>query len=368
MIKRNDKSFNKSQIAKYINRKGETSKPEIAAELGISMPTVLQNVKELILSGIVTEAGKYESTGGRKASVLSVSANLKKAVGIDITANHISYVLIDLCGTVIAKKRIKSAFENSLTYYENIACVLDDFLNENNAERDKILGVGISFPGIIDKKNEMLIRSHILKQEHMSLRSLSQMVPFPVSYENDANSALIAEMKYLDSDMIYLSLSNSVGGAIYMDGQICEGNHHRSAEFGHMIINFKGKKCYCGKEGCADAYCSASALLEHADSLEDFFSKLKSGDPGIQAVWDEYLDYLAVLITNLRMTFDCDIMLGGYVGGYLKQYMPQLSKKAAAYNMFENDTLYIRNCSYEKEASAVGAAMYFIDRFFDELN
>lgn len=141
--------------------KGETSKPEIASELGISMPTVLQNVKELIQSGIVAEAGKYESTGGRKASVLSISANLKNAVGIDITANHISYVLINLCGTVIAKKRIKSAFENSLSYYENIACGLDVFLNETDAEKDKILGAGISFPGIIDKNNEMLIHSHI---------------------------------------------------------------------------------------------------------------------------------------------------------------------------------------------------------------
>ena len=84
MIKRNDKSYNKSQIAKYINMKGETSKPEIASELGISMPTVLQNVKELIQFGIVAEAGKYESTRGRKASVLSISANLKNAVGIDI--------------------------------------------------------------------------------------------------------------------------------------------------------------------------------------------------------------------------------------------------------------------------------------------
>ena len=39
------KKLNKVKIAKFIRYKGSTSKPEIAAELGISMPTVLQNVK-----------------------------------------------------------------------------------------------------------------------------------------------------------------------------------------------------------------------------------------------------------------------------------------------------------------------------------
>ena len=33
------------------------------------------------------------------------------------------------------------------------------------------------------------------------------------------------------------------------------------------------------------------------------------------AVWDRYLEHLSILITNLRMAFDCDIMLGGYIGG-----------------------------------------------------
>jgi len=81
----------------------------------------------------------------------------------------------------------------------------------------------------------------------------------------------------------------------------------------------------------------------------------------------DYLDHLAVLITNLRMAFDCDIMLGGYVGGYLKQYMPELSCKAVQYNMFENDTLYLKNCTYEREASAIGAAMYFFDSYLNSL-
>ena len=71
-------------------------------------------MKELLERGIIVESGEYESTGGRKAKALSVNAGLKYAAGIDITANHISYVVIDLTGELIEKERIRAVFENSL--------------------------------------------------------------------------------------------------------------------------------------------------------------------------------------------------------------------------------------------------------------
>ena len=145
------KKQNKVKIAKFIRYKGHTSKPEIAAELGISMPTVLQNVKELTESGIVEEIGEYESTGGRKAKTLSITASWKMAVGLDITLNHISMVMLDLKGTITGKKRIRKNYENSYEYYRGLADELDCFVEETGTAPEKILGVGISIPGVIDQ-------------------------------------------------------------------------------------------------------------------------------------------------------------------------------------------------------------------------
>lgn len=367
MNKISDKGINRKRIARYIYKKGEASKPELAAELGLSMPTVLQCVKELTATGIINEVGKNRSTGGRKAVVLSVVPTYRLAAGIDITANHISYVVIDLCGDLILKKRIKAEYSNTAEYYELAAEGLEAVLDEADADRSILLGVGISFPGIIDKENEILLRSHVLGQDNLSLRAFSQLIPYDTEFDNDANSALFAEMRYIEGDMIYLSLSNSVGGSIYINSSVYPGDNYRSAEFGHIIIERNGKSCYCGKKGCADAYCSARVLEAQANSLEDFFVRLEKGKKRAREVWDLYLDSLAVVISNLRMTFDCDIMLGGYVGGYLRQYMPELRRRVVKYNMFENDTLYIKTCIYEKEASAVGAAMHFTEKFFDNI-
>lgn len=56
-------------------------------------------------------------------------------------------------------------------------------------------------------------------------------------------------------------------------------------------------------------------------SRELFFQRLESGDEVIREAWNFYLKYLALAVTNLRMAFDCDIVLGGYIGQYLKPYM-----------------------------------------------
>ncbi|CUP29875.1 ROK family transcriptional regulator [Eubacterium sp. am_0171] len=359
---------NLAKVAKFILHRRSTSKPEIAAMLGLSMPTVLQNVKELLERGIIVESGEYESTGGRKAKALSVNAGLKYAAGIDITANHISYVVIDLTGELIEKERIRAVFENSLEYNEKVHQGFLEFVQRAGIEAKRILGVGISLPGIIDKEHETLIISHILRLKNVSLKNLSRLFEYEVCYENDANSAAMAEMYRLEKNAVYLSLSNSVGGSFYIHNGIYEGDDYRSSEFGHMIIVPGGRQCYCGKKGCVDAYCSAQVLAAKADdNLEQFFERLDRGDEDLQQVWDEYLEYLAVTVTNLRMAYDCDIILGGYVGGYLEKYMAELSKRVIKYNGFENDTTYLKTCSFQKEVSAVGIAMSFVENFFESL-
>jgi len=370
MKKKDQKRQNKARIAKLILYRKQISKPDLASVLGLSMPTVLQNVKELVEAGIVEEVGEYESTGGRKAKALAVVSRVRYAAGIDITANHVSFVLLDLKGDMVQQKRIRVRYENISEYYERVASDLEAFLEDSQINKKYLLGVGISLPGIIDSVRRKLVRSHILQVSDMNLEVISRMFPYPVNFENDANSAAIAELRGMNQDAVYLSLSNTVGGSIYLDGTIYPGDHFRSAEFGHMIIAPEGKRCYCGKQGCVDAYCSAKVLTAAVGEdagPKDFFQLLGTGDGEAAKVWDTYLYYLAISVTNLRMTFDCDIILGGYLGGYLKPYMPELERKVRTYNNFDNDTLYLKTCSYEMEASAVGIAMTFLEEYFDTL-
>ena len=74
-----------------------------------------------------------------------------------------------------------------------------------------------------------------------------------------------------------------------------------------------------------------------------------------------------MLISNVRMAFDTNIILGGDVGGYLPAYMVELGKKIFKYNLFDRDLSYLKNCSYQREASAVGVAKHFFRELIEQL-
>ena len=84
-------------------------------------------------------------------------------------------------------------------------------------------------------------------------------------------------------------------------------------------------------------------------------------------IWNEYLDYLAITVSNLRMMYDTDIILGGDVGAYLEPYMLDLGKRVMDLNTFDSDTSYLKNSVYKKGGAAAGAALHFIHRFIDEI-
>jgi predicted NBD/HSP70 family sugar kinase len=164
--------------------------------------------------------------------------------------------------------------------------------------------------------------------------------------------------------MVYLSLSNSVGGAVYVGGRLFTGDDQRAGEFGHMCLIPKGETCYCGKQGCADAYLSALRLSEpYRGHLDAFFEALRLKDPKAKELFETYLYALAILVSSLRMAFDCTVILGGYVGGYLTPYLTQLRALSAAHDPFQPDEAYLQPCHFHYEASALGAALQYINRF-----
>ena len=360
------KTITRSRILNYVINNQVTSKVEVSKNLNLSMPTVLSNVNDLIAKGIIIETGEYESTGGRKAKSIGINPSYRYSVGIVITANHVGMVLVNLKYEIVKFRRVRMKFSPDASYCQELSVLTSEFLKDTEYQ-ERILGLGISIPGIISQKDHLLIKSHALQLENYSLSFLEQAFDLPVYFENDANAAMMAEDINRYRNAIYLSLNNTLGGAFCIDGKLFQGENQKAGEFGHMILVPGGRKCYCGKKGCADAYCAASALTDETNSLETFMEQLKSGDEAAEEKWSEYLDMLAVLISNLRMTYDMDIILGGEVGGYLAEHMLPLGEKVMEYNGFDHDIRYLRNCSYKREASAVGAAKHFLQDFIKNI-
>lgn len=363
------KRRNRSNTLRCVLTCDHISQMELSQRLSLSWPTVLQNVKELSELGLIQEVGSYESTGGRKAKAYAPVRDAKLALGVDITRNHVSFVLVDLCGQVLHWTRNSYPFSLDDSYACGLGELVERFVADNSAG-ERLLGIGISLPGVVAEEKGILDDSHILGVQDVPTAFFSRYIPYPCHFLNDANAAGLAEVYgTLDAgDLVYLSLSNSVGGAILNGGALYTGAHLRAGEFGHNTLIPGGRRCYCGKEGCLDAYCSARVLADYTEGkLADFFDRLRAGDPQLEQVWQEYLQYLAVAVNNLHMSFDCDVIVGGYVGAYLEEFGGPLRTLLEERNTFRRDASYLRFCRYKLEAAAVGAALMQVDQFIQNI-
>lgn len=379
------KKLNRNKVFRYLNRRERASMPDIAAALGMSRPTVLQIVKELKESKIVQEVGEFQSTGGRKAKAIASVQDACYAAGLDITGGHVSMVLTDLSEKILECEQVREPFLYEDAYFQRIGSLLRGFLHRNRVPEEKVVGVGVSVPGIVDQCG-CIDYSHALGLDHVDGRVFTEYIPYPCILINDANAAALAECSGMDPsrNVFYLLLSNSVGGAIVfrqdahmqMSLDIRDsvfrnmymGSDRRAGEFGHMVIHPEGDTCYCGKKGCLDAYCRASRLAGLAGGdLTLFFQKVADGDLVCQSVWEEYMDDLAIAVDNLRMCFDGDVVLGGYVGSHMDPYIERFREKCAERNIFGRSGEYVSTCRYRIEASALGAAVYQIEQYIDKV-
>ncbi len=361
------KKKNRNDVFRYICRNGTVSNPDISYALKLSLPTATQITKELIERGLVEEQGEMGSTGGRRAKALAVSKDAGKAVGLDITKNHVSFVLTDLTGSILKYERVFLPYAAVDGYYQEVNERLDGFLKDGGCGKENVLGIGIAFPGIIDLEKELVAGSHVLGVSAQPFSAVSRFFAYPCHFLNDANAGAYAEGVLAErmERFFYLSLSNTVGGAVYSYGNLEQGNNFRCGEAGHMTIVPNGKACYCGKYGCLDAYCSAKCLTE--GKVEDFFDRLRQGEQEASRLWEQYTSDLAIAVNNIHMILDCDVVLGGYVGSCMGEFLLDIQKKVAQRNTFAEDSSYIRACRHKTGAAALGASLKVTELFMEQV-
>ncbi|MFR4456210.1 MAG: ROK family protein [Blautia hansenii] len=257
------KKNNRNRIFRYIRKAGVVSNPDIAYHLQMSLPTVTQNTKEFLERGLLQEVGELASTGGRRAKALKVCADFRLAAGMDIIGNHVSMLLVNLQGEILDCQIFAKPYEKGMAYYQELAQNLERFLDKNQVDRTRFLGLGISFPGIVNFEKKAITYSHVLGVEWLPLEEVSACFPYACFFLNDANAGAYAEGLQADrgEEFFYLSLSNTVGGAVFAHGELSQGKNFRCGEAGHMTLVPDGGLCYCGKKGCLDVYCSAKGWL-----------------------------------------------------------------------------------------------------------
>ncbi|MCD7821137.1 MAG: ROK family protein, partial [Clostridiales bacterium] len=301
---------------------------------------------------------------------IGVASNVKFSVGIMLSNYHIHIVCIDLRAKVVAQKTIAQVFEDSDAYFQEIGSQLESFLDSNEIDRSRLLGVGIALPGIPDIERGIVTLSRTLSSKDISIARLTEHIPYPCFVENDANAGGVAEWwnHQEHENMVYLSIQRGVGGAVLLDGVRYMGRHHHSGEFGHMCIVPGGQRCLCGRRGCLEAYCSTARISSDLGiTREEFFEALEAGNTEYQKIWSDYLDHLAIGINNIRMVLDCDIILGGVLAHFMGPYLDDLRFRLRNISSFETTGDFLKLSRYLSWSTCVGVALHFISDFIDSI-
>lgn len=367
------KSENKQAIFNFIRINKAATRQDIYVKLGLSLPTIKQGIEFLEKEELIAAAEKVHNTGGRNALTYRIAQGSRYAIGIYVSLHHLAAVCVDLTGAVLYEKRYSLALDlQSDSYLRKIGELVEDVKNALHIEERCLLGVGIAIPSLVSEDGESVIYGMISNFSGITRSVLAKYIPYPVKMYHDSHAAGYAEVWQNPAlkNAVYLNLNNAVGSSIILNGKLYTGNNHLSGEAGHIIIRPEnGKRCYCGQKGCLYTVCSTSQLdsLTGGD-LKQFFHLLDKQDARAQTAWDTYLESLALAIHNIRIMLDCSFIIGGYIGTYIGNHINELHQKIDSLSVFTRySRTYVFPCTYQKEATAAGAAILIAQSYIENL-
>jgi predicted NBD/HSP70 family sugar kinase len=385
MIKVNDidreliKDSNRKKILKLLYRKRQLTKQEISKELGLSIPTVISNINDLIREGIVDEAGVAESTGGRKPVVVRFLPDARYSFGVDISIKNVRVILTNLNSEIKFETVFDiSKYKNINEITSRVCSIINNIILEGEIPIGKVLGVGISVPGTVNEEKLLIELAPNLGIESFSFDNFAKQINLPVYIENEANAAAFAELnigiaKEL-SNLVYVSITEGIGTGIVIQGNLYKGENKRAGEFGHMTIEVMGNECSCGRRGCWELYASEKALLEayfinygeRLCNLQELFNKVEKNELEALKTLDLYLNYLSIGIQNIILEIDPSyIIVGGEISNYDKILLKSLERKIFVKNKFYKEgEVKILFSKLKKYSSVLGASLLPLNSLF----
>jgi len=261
------RDINRQIVLNYVRERGPISRAEIAHETALQRSTVSLIVEELRIEGLIEEVSG-ESTGGRPPILLSLRTADAVAIGVDVGTNRTIVATSDLAGRVLEEE----SFETHPDAAETTRQIIERARKLIRRNNGTIEGIGVSLPGLVDG-SEMFVPTFNWRDLPLA-KDLNEATGLPVTMDNDANAAALAELWFglpeirAVRDFILVLVEGGVGTGIVFDGQVYRGENGAAGEFGHMTIGQGAPvACASGSHECWEAFASERSALARYKNL-----------------------------------------------------------------------------------------------------
>ena len=322
--------------------------------------------------------------------------NMKYSIGVDLGGTNIAVGIVDENHIIIKKGSVPTlAQRGPEPIIRDMADLCKKLISECGIRSEDIAGAGIACPGTVNPKTGIVEYANNIKFSDFPLtRLFSEYMELPeekIAIGNDANLAALGEAvagaAKGTASSVMITLGTGVGGGVIWNGQVLTGCAYGGAELGHMVIEYGGRPCSCGRRGCFEAYSSATALIQmtkeafeaHSETLmhemcggdvsrvggKTAFAAMKKGDRVAAEVVDIYIDYLACGIANLINIFQPEVLtIGGGISGE-GDYLIVPLKERLRHEIYSKDGVLktdIRIAKLGNDAGIIGAAALAVSR------
>lgn len=366
------KKINRNLIMEIVFKKKQISRSELAKQTGLALPSIMRLVDGLIADGYLLDIGKGDSSGGRRPNLIAINKSFKYIIGVEIAVKT-KVVLTDMSGQVI---RTWSTIEMLDSTPEDILSItsheIRKLLKDEDIKESHIAGIGIGTPGSHFKYLKDIDYSILRGWESIDVKAYFEKIfTCPVYVDNIARTRTLAELWFGHGndydDFIYVFVDQGVGCGIVSQGKIYEGHHHVAGEFGHHVIDYKGRPCYCGSRGCIEMYVSAGAIMKMFKSegmVVQSFSDINKIDSKFKIqLLEQAAEVLTVGLANLINIHNPKaVILGGIVS--CSDPILNYTKKHTKNHVFSYHAVDTPILKGAIDASGIGSVALVISKVF----
>ena len=189
-----------------------------------------------------------------------------KYLGIDLGGTNVAAAVVDSEGTILGKVSLPTP-RGAEAVADQMAAAARGAAEAAGTALDEVASVGIGAPGAIEPDTGVIKYWSNLDFTNVPITALMKArLDKEILLENDANAAALGEYAAGagkgSQSMVAVTLGTGVGGGAILNGKLYTGFNYAGMEIGHFVIEHGGRLCTCGRRGCFEAYCSATALIK----------------------------------------------------------------------------------------------------------
>jgi len=305
---------------------------------------------------------------------------------VDIGGTKVAAGIVETDGTIVYRTRVPMV----TTEGPDVAfrCVKDALQNAiAHAGVRELVAIGVSAAGPLDPHTGVVLNPPNMPcWRNFPLGELvAKGFELPVTVENDANAAGLAEAKWGAGkgfrNVFYTTVGTGIGTGLVLDGKIYNGRTGLAPEAGHITIDYRGALCGCGKRGCIEALASGTGIAkraraavaagrgnsmmlklangdENAISTEMVAAAWRAGDAEAAEVLHETMELLTVWLGCIVDTLEPDVIVfGGGVGELMSEWFPHVSELLPKWCLNQRcGEIPLKLAHYNADAGIAGAA------------